>query len=222
MGQASVQRCDAIATDVAARPEALICLNVLAGSRPQNDIDVGIHSTLQVSEDVLQGVVMYTPKTWFAVAALVSLGAMQAAGATIISETGSVQYTNVEFAADVDAPAVIGDMGRGSAVGDFKLDEPGGPESGPVIFAGLDPFGASTAPTFSLGVNGGPYPYDFTKASGKLVTGLVMPGPTPARQQDITEASENSAAMPDPSTFALFAVVLAGLGFWRRHQLIDS
>jgi len=108
--------------------------------------------------------------------------------------------------------------GYGFTAGDFKLDELNGLQNGTVTFSGLDQFGAFTPQTFALGANG-QNPYNFTTAGGELVTKIVITVPTANMLQDIKQLSVEVAAIPEPSTFALLGVGLAGIGFWRRRQL---
>jgi PEP-CTERM motif len=107
--------------------------------------------------------------------------------------------------------------GYGFTAGDFKLDELNGLENGSVTFTGLDQFGAFTPQTFALGVSG-QNPYNFTTAGGEVITKVVITVPTANMLQDFKQLSVEVAAIPEPSTFALFGLGLAGIGFWRRRQ----
>jgi hypothetical protein len=147
-------------------------------------------------------------------------------GSTQVSMHGQHGVAFIESTADsvsgvahtgFSSLTLLPQAGYGFTAGDFALDELNGQPNGTVSFLGTDQFGVSTQQSFAIVANG-QNQYQFITGDGELVPSIVIYVPTPALLQDLKQLSVNVAAIPEPSTYAMFSVGLLGLGFWRRRQ----
>ncbi len=147
-------------------------------------------------------------------------------GSTQVSMHGQHGVAFIESTADsvpgaahtgFSSLTLLPQAGYGFTAGDFALDELNGQPNGTVSFLGTDQFGVSTQQSFAIVANG-QNQYQFITGDGELVTSIVISVPTTALLQDLKQLSVNVAAIPEPSTYAMFSVGLLGLGFWRRRQ----
>lgn len=147
-------------------------------------------------------------------------------GSTQVNMHGQHGVAFIESAADAvpgvahtgfSSLTLLPQAGYGFTAGDFALDELNGQPNGTVTFLGRDQFGGSTQQSFAIAANG-QNQYQFITGGGELVTSIVISVPTTALLQDLKQLSVNVAAIPEPSTYAMFGVGLLGIGFWRRRQ----
>ena len=147
-------------------------------------------------------------------------------GSTQVSMHGQHGVAFIESTADsvpgaahtgFSSLTLLPQAGYGFTAGDFALDELNGQPNGTVSFLGTDQFGVSTQQSFAIVANG-QNQYQFITGDWELVTSIVISVPTTALLQDLKQLSVNVAAIPEPSTYAMFSVGLLGLGFWRRRQ----